>query len=91
MAETFLLVLMFMLGFFAVIMIWTFYCNNLTCKQKLRLIDATFVKSNIDWKKDAELIDSVSYNRHLLALVFFQNWRKLYPEELRNKFPEAFK
>jgi hypothetical protein len=36
------------------------------------------------------MYSSVSYDDHFYALMFFRDWRKLYPEELRSAVPKAF-
>ena len=60
--------------------LWALTCNEKTCAQRHRLIDAWSGRD--DWRQLADDYDAVTYNRHLLTLMLFQEPERLYSERL---------
>ena len=64
---------------FAVIIGWPILCNEITYRQRRKLISKC---KNDDWS----YYDNVSYNAHFKALVMFRDPRKLYSTKLSRFF-----
>ena len=69
-----------------VIALWGLYCNNLTCKQLMKIIDVLGKHPDGSLREDFEnryrLFGSVSYNEHLWRLMTFRDPYVIYPESI---------
>ncbi len=63
-------------GALTALVCWVRYCNRKTFEQQMEIANRVF--SSPDWREKAKVMDSVSYEKHLLALVLFRNPAKLY-------------
>lgn len=60
--------------------LWILICNDITARQRRKLVD--FVFEGKDYLQKVELYRQVSYDRHMWSLMMFRSPRKLYHRDL---------
>lgn len=72
-----------MIFLIAWLFIWAkvMYDNIKTRDDRLHIIDKIYDRA--DYRRYSQEFERVSYERHLLARVMFQDWKKIYSQELQ--------
>lgn len=61
---------------------WVLYQNQRTYADRTWLIYVIF--RQVDWDKQRECLDAVTYDKHLLYRCLLLDWRKLYPKNIQD-------